>query len=47
MSMAAWATYTTFVANPHLLLPYGRVLEAAQALEPEEQQRLLDALGGQ
>jgi len=44
MGMAAWISYTTFISNPHLVVPYDRIVRAAQQLDTEQQLRLVEAL---
>jgi phosphatidate cytidylyltransferase len=44
MGMAAWIAYTTFVQTAELEVPVGRLISAAQLLNGEDQQLLLDAL---
>ena len=45
MAVAAWAAYTTFVANPHLHLPVSRILDAVRSLSAGERAELMEELG--
>jgi len=45
MAVAAWAAYTTFVANPHLHLPVSRILDAVRSLSAGERVELMEELG--
>jgi phosphatidate cytidylyltransferase len=46
MGTAAFVVFSTFIEKPMVMMPLDRIVSAAQALAPEEQQALLDAVRG-
>ena len=46
MGTAAFVIFSTFIEKPLVIMPLDRIINAAQALTPEEQQTLLSAVQG-